>query len=46
MIYLAEIFQKNIKTIVVNQPKSKKELSKNCDVVMNDFWSYENFKTN
>jgi len=37
--------KKNIKTIGCEPAKNlKKELSKNCDVVMSDFWSYENFK--
>ncbi len=43
---LLKYFRKNrIKTIGCEPAKNlKKELKKNCDIVMSDFWNYENFK--
>jgi len=43
---LLNYFKKNkIKTIGCEPAKNlKKELQNNCDIVMNEFWSYENFQ--
>ena len=43
---LLKYFKKaNIKTIACEPAKNlKKELKKNCDILMSDFWSFENFK--